>query len=94
MADDVRFVDPTRKEIQFASGPCSVTRGGDFVIITFTQVSPRIDGMGAGRSETQSEAVVLCRIALPQQAVADLVRIIAEVFKADAPAGSEIRLNK
>jgi len=94
MAGDVRFVDPTRKEIQFASGPCSVTRGGDFVIITFTQVSPRIDGMGAGRSETQSDAVVLCRIALPQQAVADLVRIIGEVYKADTPAGSEIRLKK
>ena len=30
MADVVKFVDPTRKEIQFASGPCSVTRIGDF----------------------------------------------------------------
>ena len=94
MADDVKFVDPTRKEIQFASGPCSVTRGGDVVIITFTQVSPRIDGTVGGRSETQSDAVVLCRIALPQKAVADLVRIIGEVYKADKPAGSEIRLNK
>ena len=94
MADDVKFVDPTRKEIQFASGPCSVTRGGDVVIITFTQVSPRIDGMGAGRSETQSEAVVLCRIALPQQTVGELVRIIAEVYRADKPAESEIRLKK
>jgi hypothetical protein len=83
MADDVKFVDPTRKEIQFASGPCSVTRVGDFAVITFTQVSPRIEGIGAGTSQSQSDAVVLCRIALPQQAVAELVRIIAEVYKAD-----------
>jgi hypothetical protein len=86
MADDVKFVDPTRKEIQFATGPCSVTRIGDFTIITFTQVSPRIEGLGAGKSQSQSDAVVLCRIALPQQAVAELVRIIAEVYKADTPA--------
>jgi hypothetical protein len=91
MADVVNFVDPTRKEIQFAGGPFSVTRSGDVVIITFTQVSPRIEGTGAGRSETQSDAVVLCRIALPQQAVAELVRIIAEVYKADKPAGGTAR---
>ena len=91
MTDVVNFVDPTRKEIQFASGPCSVTRIGDFTVITFTQVSPRIEGIGAGKSQSQSDAVVLCRIALPQQAVAELVRIIAEVYKADTPAGGHAR---
>jgi hypothetical protein len=93
MAENVQFVDPTRKEIQFANGPCSVTRAADTTIITFTQISPRIDGTGAGKSQTQSDAVVLCRIALPQQVVAELVRIIAEVYKADTPAGSESRQN-
>ena len=91
MADDVKFVDPTRKEIQFASGPLSVARSGDVAIITFTQVSPRIEGMDAGRSETQSDAVVLCRVALPQQAVRELVRILAEAYKAGTPAGGHAR---
>jgi hypothetical protein len=91
MADVVNFVDPTRKEIQFANGPCSVTRVADTTILTFTQVSPRIDGTGAGKSQTQSDAVVLCRIAVPQQVIADLVRIVAEVYKADKPAGGRAR---
>ena len=76
---EFQFVDPTRKEIQLANGPVSVTGMGDLLIITFSQASPRVHGVGTGRSDTHGEAVVLSRVALSRQTILDLVRLIGDV---------------
>jgi hypothetical protein len=82
---ELRFVDPTREEIVLANGPPSVAGSGDLIVISFTQISPRIEGISAGVSQL-SDAVVVCRVALPPAGVRELARIIAGHGMANAPA--------
>ena len=80
--NQLQLVDPTRKELILANGPVSVTQIGEMVVVSFTQVSPRVEGKGSGVSQNAFDAVVVSRIALPAEVarqLADLMRGLAVI---------------
>ena len=87
MTPDLRFRDPLRMEIQFATGPWSITSVGGWSIITFTQTSPRVDGMSANSvSATEVDAMVIARMAMPTVEIDNFIATLRQHQMAAQPS--------
>jgi hypothetical protein len=75
--------------VLLANGPSSIAQLGDLVILTFTQLTPRIDGTGLNQVvEAPMDAVVVCRVGLPNDMIAELVRLFKATQLGAPVAGS------
>lgn len=80
--EQVRIVDPTRMLIVNANGPVSVVRRDDNnIVVTFTQISPRIDGGTGGHHRTTFDAVVAARLEIPMNRLNSLVDLVKQAQK-------------
>jgi len=80
------FLDPHRKEILLANGPQSLVGVGDQVIISFTQINPRVGGSMPGLQQMEFDAIVVCRVAIQRQTARELIGLLDTVLRAGDPA--------
>jgi hypothetical protein len=69
--------DSSRLPIIESTGPVSVTASGSRVVITFTQMSPKVHGVKPGLSSSEVEAVAIARIAFTKDTLDSLLRAIS-----------------
>ena len=85
-----QIIDPSKMPFAFANGPMSVTGSGDLVIISFTQITPRIEGQALGAlNVTEYDFRVVARVAIPRASIGELPKVLQGFISANAPtAGS------
>ena len=67
----------------------SIASVGDLQIITFTQATPRVEGVPPGASVAALDAVVLCRVAVTRKVAAQLTSLMTSYAMVRSPtAGS------
>ena len=85
----LQIVDPTRAEVRLANGPVSIASVGELQIITFTQATPRVEGVPPGASVAALDAVGLCRVAVTRKVAAQLTSLMTSYAMVRSPtAGS------
>jgi hypothetical protein len=83
---DLKFRDPVRMEIQFATGPFSITSVGGWTVITFSQTSPRVDGLSPNSvSATEVDAMVIARMAMPTVEIDNFIATLRQHQMAAQP---------
>jgi hypothetical protein len=78
--------DPLHIPQTLANGPIFMGRAGEMHILTFTQVITRADEMLVGSASNPSqEAVVICRIAMTNQVLRELISTLNQGQMAAVP---------
>jgi hypothetical protein len=71
----VTRIDPHNVMITFANGPIGVMTMGGAKLVTLTQLMPRAENAEPG-AHVGVNAVVACRLLLPDQVADELVRLL------------------
>ena len=84
--DEPRFIDPNRTPVVLTNGPVTVASVGELVMITFTQVTPRIEGQPIGKAAAlEYDFGVVARVAIPQSRIHELPKLLQANAIGNAP---------
>jgi hypothetical protein len=82
--------DPYNVQEIFAAGPFNINITGPIATITFTHLRPDVHDILAGKSPAGVQAVVVARIVMPADGLAEFRNVLNKMMREIVP-GSETR---
>lgn len=83
------FTDPHRCEIMHADGPVSVSQVHGTTVLSFTQISPKLDARAVKAvSGADLEMMVVARVGVPIGKIDEIIDVLQKVKTVTSAAGN------